>query len=316
MKIRVYPGDDIQAAMTALPDSGGVLVIEGPTAVPTTLTVTKQKIEIYGDGGARLIRSSGMNSALLSCVAPTASARLLIENLYLDGEKGSNTLGCGLRAYGYDGLRLVKLQGQNNPESGFWLGHSTIATKGVEIIDCHAGQNDQHGGVLQNVWDFKIRGGTWGANGIAAATDDTVGNNIYIWGGGEGHISDLSSDGMDGQVGRNGIALSGTSYVVLDGIFCHYNRAHGVLIYASNNITIGGGSQIIDNSRLGAGLGAGVRLVDSYDCLVVGNRITGALQIGVLEAGVSDWNRFWHNYARGCQTEAIVVGPNSRWVEG
>ena len=251
--VAVPPGGSIQAAIDALPATGGqVLLTANTTYVLTTgVTTTKPNVRLSAPGWGTVIqRASSLTTGALVNLQGAGS---IIENVTIDGN--------GVVPTNYSGFSEVAVSGANST-----VRNCNIMNGKGTIHLTLAGANSK--ALFNTIAGLGIDLGLETGYGIWAITGATVlieGNAITGTG-----IDGIGFDGAGSRVVNNRVS----------GCHCYTGGGGGQIAYYSSNSTR---MAIIEGNHIGPGGGPaadGIEISGQY-CLVVGNTVEGVAGLGI-----------------------------------
>lgn len=298
------------AADAALPANGGRIIIPGGIYLLDQFIPTKSNTWLQGAGNQATIlrRRNGSNQDLIFAAPAIHKTRLIISDLYIDGNKANNTSGHGINVSDWDVITLFNVQSNDNPGDGIRIGSVVIQNVAdVDIINSRAGNNNGNGLHLIQISGSKVYGGTYGPNGLSSDVTDNTGINVWIEGGGEPEIVAVVVDGGGGAIGRSNIQINQVSVFSILGCRIGFARANGILVTASAADGTIVGNVVHDSSQIGSGQNNHIRILNSTDVLVSSNRLRGSLAQAVVEAGTANANLIKGNDVVGTLSPFITL---------
>lgn len=270
----------IRAAITAANTAGGgvVLIKEGTYNIGASLSFTSySNVIVRGMGwGTKLILDNGIDSSVLVF---TTSNNIIIENLYIDGNKDNQTYGYGVKLAGCSDVIINKVYTYHCRTHGITaeVQGATNCTN-IMISNCRSDANREDGIVLANCSQSTITGCVCSnaelssANGIAcystdaSSTKNTITGNVCY---GNGAI---------------GINLEGSNFITASSNVCYDN------VVGINTLTTGGGqagyNNIISNNIVHSNSNIGIQLsgVGVTNIIINGNQVYNSGNAGIQTA--------------------------------
>jgi parallel beta-helix repeat protein len=292
---------EINAAITALPATGGeVVILDGTYNITAKINVAKNNVSIRGNGNATILKRMYNSSTGEGVITLTSRSGCKIANLQVDGNKASYTA-------------------SNN--FGIYLSSSSNNT--VTGNTCNNNNND--GIRLYSSSNNTVTGNTYNNNsnyGIylySSSSDNTVTGNTCNNNSTGIYLSSSSNNTVTGNTCNNtvtGIYLySSSNNNTVTGNTCNNNSNYGIRLSSSSNNTVTGNT-CNNNSNYG------IRLYSSSNNTVTGNtciRGTGqtsdytSSQYTIQLGTTSNYNLISSN---NCMGKAVVIGGgtgNSVW---
>ncbi len=196
---------EINAAITALPATGGeVVILDGTYNITAKIDVTKDNVSIRGNGNATILKRMFNSSVSEGVITLTSRSGCKIQGLQIDGNKATYTA-----SYNY-GIYLTSSSSDNT------ITGNTCNNNSYGIFLDSSSNNTITGNTCNNN-DFGIRLNS--SSNENTVTGNTCNNNSY------------------------GIYLSSSSNNTITGNTCN-NNDFGIRLYSSSNNTITGNTCI------------------------------------------------------------------------
>jgi parallel beta-helix repeat protein len=245
---------EINAAITALPATGGeVVILDGTYNITAKINVTKDNVSIRGNGNATILKR-GFNSPVKEGVITLSSrSGCKIANLQIEGNKtgytNSNNYGIYLSS---SSDNTVTGNTCNNNNYGINLSSSSKNT----ITGNACNNNNSNGIYLGGSSNNTITGNTCNnnnSNGIylsLSSNENTITGNACNNNNSNGINLDASSNEntITGNAcnnnNSNGINLNASSNNTITGNTCNNNNSSGIYLGGSSNNTITGNTCI------------------------------------------------------------------------
>jgi parallel beta-helix repeat protein len=193
---------EINAAITALPATGGeVVILDGTYNITAKINVTKDNVSIRGNGNATILKRMFNSSVREGVITLTSRSGCKIANLQIEGNKTSytNSNNCGIYLNASNNS-IITDNTCNNNNRGIYLSSSSNNT----ITGNTCNNNTNHGIYLAT------------SSSSNAVTGNTCNNNDY------------------------GIFLSASSNNTVTGNACNNNNSYGINLYSSSSNTVTG----------------------------------------------------------------------------
>ena len=323
----VLPGGSIQAAIDALPSTGGVVTLlpDVTYLLPSTLTINQPNVTLQGSGWNTIIRrTAGMTGHLVE--ANASATRFVIRNVTADGNGPANTAGnfeicvngansliqhcqvINAGAQGHIALSGADSRADDNTITG--LGSATQGGYGIWAI----------GGDKVFVTNNHITGTAIDAIGFNGAGTQVVGN----------HIANCQCYAADSTIGGGQIAHYAVQPSPYDGALIAGNviergggeASTGIELYGQNVTVIG---NVIKNQQA---QGITLSYISGTDngILISGNTVmncgqraasnapwvfSGISVFGPLDNIVITGNRFVDTQATPTQTWGVYINPGA-----
>ena len=235
---------EIQAAINALPSTGGeVVVLDGTYNITASINVNKNNVTLRGNGNATVLKRmwSGSNH---SGVIQVSSSYCHIENFYINGNKENYNSSNNTGIYINSDNNTITGNTCNNNNTGIYINSDSSNN----TITRNTSNNNSIGIYIYNSSNNTITGNTGNDNSTGiyidsdnnTITGNTCNNNntgIYI-------NSDSSNNTITGNTSNNnsiGIYIYNSSDNTITGNTCNNNSNTGIYIYnSSDNNTITG----------------------------------------------------------------------------
>lgn len=273
----------INAAITALPDGGGVVYLSEGTFTLGAAVVLDSNVALVGSGAGTIVKLG--DALTINGITADTKSNLLIANLKVDGNRANQTTGGSELLQ--NGIYLVACA--NSKVSNCWAvncfgsginlsGNNTYCTVGYNYLENNnrnglylnfsennhnaivgnvAYNNDFHGFAISQSRYNAITANTAISNGHSGFSIDgaATGNSVT---GNTAH-----SNGWRGMVFEAEVAGAYPSFCTISSNTCAYNNKEGIAITgASDNLVIG--NTVYNNSQEGANLYDGIRLAEGY----------------------------------------------------
>ena len=242
---------EIQAAINALPSTGGeVVVLDGTYHITASINVNKNNVTLRGNGNATVLKrmwGSTTNQGVITVSANTCTVR----RLKLDGNKTSYNTSYNYSIYLYNSSNSTVTGNtcNNNGANGIYLYNSSNST----VIGNTCSNNSSSGINLYNSSNSTVIGNTCSNNSSSGiyvnSSNNTITENIcnnntnstYVLVAGIYVAS--SNNTVTGNICNNnslyGIYVSSSNSTVT-GNTCNNNGASGIHLHnSSNNAIIG-----------------------------------------------------------------------------
>ena len=214
---------EINAAITALPATGGeVVILDGTYNITAKIDVTKDNVSIRGNGNATILKRMFNSTAYEGVITLTSRSGCKIANLQVDGNGSSYTqiYNCGIHLYSSNS-NTVAGSPCNNNNYGIYLD----ASSSNNTIAGNTYNNNDEGIYL------------YSSSSSNTITGNTCNNNSY---GIDLVVS--SSNTITGNTCNNndfGIYLYSSSNNTVTGNTCNNNSSGIYLTNSSNNTSTG-----------------------------------------------------------------------------
>jgi len=304
----------INNAISALPSGGGIIyLLEGTYNLTGPITITKSNVAIIGSGKATVLKrmwnSSSDEGVITVGDATNAYEGILIENLAIDGNKGSYANSTNHAIFFKKYITKSKIKGnwiQNSAGYGIYF-YATASgeSNSYNIIEGNDIRSNLRGIYLYFSSNNTISGNTVQGNGYGISpsysSNNTITGNTVQGNGWYGVLLYSSSNNtITGNTvqgnGWYGVFLySSSNNNTITGNTVQGNGYHGVLLSSSSNNTISG-NKIHDNGGSGAYDGISISS-NSNANLISSNDITDTAGTGyAINISTSDCN---NNYLVG-----------------
>ncbi len=245
---------EINAAITALPATGGeVVILDGTYNITAKIDVTKDNVSIRGNGNATILKRIYNSSTVEGVITLTGRSGCKIANLQIEGNKTSytNSNNCGIYLFSSSNNTITG-NTYNNNDIGIYLFSSSNNT-----ITGNTYNNNDVGISLGNSSNNTITGNTYNNNSYGiylfsssnnTITGNTCNNNSYGI-----YLDNLDNNTITGNTCNNndvGIFLfSASNNNTITGNTYNNNNYGIYLFYSSNNNTITGNT--CNNNNVG-----------------------------------------------------------------
>ncbi len=227
---------DIQSAIDALPDEGGVVYIkEGTYTITSTITINKDNVALIGAGKATKIQTT-THSRFLH--AENVEGIIIKDIFFSDSVDNRN-----------GGIRFVTVS--NSMITGCWF--DGIRYTAIYLVDDCNRVLVSHN-ILTNGWGTGI--------GCEGATNTIITNNI---------VTDYDLEGISIKSYTHeydGIGEVKSDYSIITGNHCNNNGYNGIIIQAKNCILK---NNICKNNDVGIFIGTLTDPADTDGNVIVGN---------------------------------------------
>jgi len=248
--------EEIIAALTALPTTGGeIVILDGTYNITASINIPKDNVSIRGSGNATTLKR--MYNSTNTDSGPTARGLITLN------EKS----GCKIQGLQIDGNKATYTVSYNY---GIYLSSSSNNT--VTGNTCN---NNSYGISLQSSSNNTVTGNTcnnssYGIYLYSSSSDNTVTGNTCNNNNSYGiFLSSSSNNTVTGNTCNNnsyGIFLSSSSNNTVTGNTCNNNSSYGIYLYSSSSDNTVTGNTCNNNSS------DGIRLFSSSsDNTVTGN---------------------------------------------
>lgn len=297
----------LQAALNAIPSSGGTLFIPaGNYIVGTTLEIPVDRpVKIVGAGmkSTRIKLKNAANTVVMdfagavpaSYTNPDNFDYLTISDLTIDGNKANNTTGTyGLVISFADYFVLDRISVINCKSQGARLLNCDEGTILNSFFTVNGSGGGQDGGI-------RLSSGTHDIAIIGCGIESNTGAGLSC-----GALAESSIIGNNFWSNTFDMDLNAVVNCVVAGNVCEAATSHGILLQATavkNSIY---GNQIFSCTT------DGIRINDSMDNSIIGNVVNGVGGVGINERLTSDRNLITGNQLVSNTGGSVVkVGANS-----
>jgi parallel beta-helix repeat protein len=260
---------EINAAITALPATGGeVVILDGTYNITAKINVAKNNVSIRGNGNATILKRMYDSSTGEGVITLTGRSGCKIANLQVDGNKTSYTNSNNYGIYlNNSSNNTITGNTCNNNEYGIRItGNNNTVTGNT----CN--NNSSSGIYLSSSSNNTVTGNTCNNNnyGIylySSSNHNTVtGNTCYNNSSYGIYLYSSSNNTITGNTCNNneyGIRLYSSSNNTFTGNTCNNNNSHGIYLGSSSNNTVTGNT--CNNNNYG------IYLTSSSNNTVTGN---------------------------------------------
>jgi parallel beta-helix repeat protein len=222
---------EINAAITALPATGGeVVILDGTYNITAKINVTKDNVSIRGNGNATILKRMFNSSANEGVITLTGRRGCKIANLQVDGNKTSYTGGSNFGIY-------LDASSNNNTVTGNTCNNNTY---GIYL------EFSSNNTIIGNTCNNNTYGIYLGESSDNTIIGNTCNNNTYGI-----YLGESSDNAVTGNTCSNnedfGIYLFFSSNNTLTGNTCNNNNSGICLEDSSNNNAITGNTCIRGN---------------------------------------------------------------------
>jgi parallel beta-helix repeat protein len=244
---------EINAAITALPATGGeVVILDGTYNITAKINVAKNNVSIRGNGNATILKRMYNSSTGEGVITLTSRSGCKIANLQVDGNKASYTASNNFGIYlSSSSNNTVTGNTCNNNSTGIYLSSSSNNT----VTGNTYNNNSNYGIYLYSSSNNNtVTGNTCNNNNndgiyLSSSSNNTVTGNtcnntvtgIYLY-------SSSNNNTATGNTCNNnsnyGIRLSSSSNNTVTGNTCNNNSNYGIRLYSSSNNTVTGNTCI------------------------------------------------------------------------
>ena len=250
---------EIQAAINALPSTGGeVVVLDGIYHITASINVNKKNVTLRGNGNATVLKRmwSGSNN---NGVIQVSNSYCHIENFYINGNKenynGGNNFGIYLSGNNTNTTITGNICNGNN-NSGIYLG-SDSTNNTVTGNTCN---NNSYGINLYNtntnttITENICNNNSYGIYLYNNNAHNTITGNICNGNNSYGiHLYSNNTNTVTGNTCNNnnsGIYLTRTDASTITGNICNGNNNSGIHLYSNNTNTVTGNTCNNNNSGI------------------------------------------------------------------
>ena len=218
--------EEINAAITALPATGGeIVILDGTYNITAKINVTKDNVSIRGNGNATILKRMYNSSVKEGVITLTSRSGCKIANLQMEGNKTSyiHNNNYGIYLSSSSDNTVTGNTCNNNYGSGIYLSESSNNT--VTYNTCN---NNNYGIRLSSSNNNTVTGNTCN-NGSSSS------HGIYL--------SESSNNTVTGNTCNNnnrGFYLSSSSNNTITGNTCNNNSSYGIYLYSSSDNTVTG----------------------------------------------------------------------------
>jgi len=277
--------EEINNAITALPASGGeIVILDGTYYITASINIPKDNVSIRGNGNATILKRMYNSTNAEGLITLNGKSGCKIQGLQIDGNKAKYTASSnhGIYLYSSSNNTITGITCNNN-SSGIRLSSSSDNT-----VTGNACKNNSYGIFLDSSNNNTVTGNTCNNNssyGIFleefSANNTVTGNtcnNSYI---GIHLYSSSNNNTVTGNTCNNnssyGIYLSSSSINTVTGNTCN-NNSSGIQLRWSNNNTVTGNTCIRGTGQtsdydsdqytiLLSGTGNNYNLISSNNCM-------------------------------------------------
>jgi parallel beta-helix repeat protein len=315
---------EINAAITALPATGGeIVILDGTYNIAAKINVTKDNVSIRGNGNATILKRMFNSSVVEGVITLTGRSGCKIANLQVDGNKTSytNYRNSGIYLDSSSNNTVTCNTCNNNNNYGIYLGSSsnnntvtgnTCNNNSSYDINLSSSSNNTVTGNTCNNSNYGIRLSSSSNNNTVTGNTCNNNNNYGI---------DLSSSSNNTVTSNTcsdnsrGINLSSSSNNTVTSNTCSDN-SYGIYLASSSNNTITGNTCNNNSNN-------GIRLSSSSNNTVTGNtciRGTGQTSDYASDQYTIQLQGTNNNYnlisSNNCMGKAVVISGgtgNSAW---
>jgi len=306
----------IQAAINALPSTGGKVFLPAGTYSITSTTTIPSNVWIEGAGASSTIlyvQNNSNCSVFANSDQTNGNTNIKISNLKIDGNKSNNTSGYGIYFKYVDNSQVENCFIYNTAWEAIYFYGSEKNIVSHNIVDGSGGYGirfytGSHNIITDNLVQNNVYTGIFSGSYYTTIANNVVKNNST--GGGTGGISSsgkystVANNVCEGN-GHAGISLSsGGDYSVVSGNVCKGNSWQGINVYGADySIIIG--NKLHDNG--GSDGYSGLRIKESINNFIIGNAITDTAGTGyaIEIASDSTGNYLSNNYYSGTGASSI-----------
>ena len=288
----------INAAISALPNGGKVLIKKGTYSITASINLASN-IALVGEGPGTILRiPDNFNADLYGVIAGSGVNHVLVANLRIDGNKANQTAGTQVGIYftsvTYSEVRRCWVENTRSAAIAFYsdVNHSTIAKNTCRgndgyciylysshnntVIGNTCQGNSNYGILLGNSNNNTVAGNTCqgnGAHGIYltyANGNAVVGNTcqgngacgIFVYGYNSHNA--VTGNTCLGNANAGIEVNSNSSSNTVVGNICQGNGGDGILLAHGSNNNIVAGNSLLGNSQMTDNANDGIRVM--YDC--------------------------------------------------
>ncbi len=239
---------EINAAITALPATGGeIVILDGTYNITAKIDVTKDNVSIRGNGNATILKRMFNSSVKEGIITLTSRSGCKIANLQIEGNKTSHNdyKNCGIYL---DASSSNTVTGNtcNNNFYGIYL----INSSNNNTVTGNTCTNNNHGIYLD-------------ASSSNTVTGNTCPNNLTSI-----YLSASNNNTITGNTCNNnnsyGIHLSSSNNNTITGNTCNNNNTYGIELYSSSNNNTVTGNTCTNNNQ-------GIYLFNSSNNTITGD---------------------------------------------
>jgi len=244
---------EINAAITALPATGGeVVILDGTYNITAKINVAKNNVSIRGNGNATILKRMYNSSTGEGVITLTSRSGCKIANLQVDGNKASYTASNNFGIYlSSSSNNTVTGNTCNNNSTGIYLSSSSNNTVtgntcnnnsnyGIYLYSS-SNNNTVTGNTCNNNSNYGIYLSSSSNNTVTGNTCNNTVTGIYLY-------SSSNNNTVTGNTCNNnsnyGIRLSSSSNNTVTGNTCNNNSNYGIRLYSSSNNTVTGNTCI------------------------------------------------------------------------
>ena len=218
---------EINAAITALPATGGeIVILDGTYNITAKIDVTKDNVSIRGNGNATILKRMFDSSAKEGVITLTGRSGCKIANLQVDGNKTiyTNSNNTGINLTSSSSNTVTGNTCNNNSSSGIYLTSSSSNTvTGNTCNNCNTGilltssssNNTVTGNTCNTNNNFGINLTSSSSNTVTGNTCNNNGSGIYL-----NTASNNTVTGNTCNDCNTGILLGGSSNNTITGNTC------------------------------------------------------------------------------------------------
>jgi parallel beta-helix repeat protein len=267
---------EINAAITALPATGGeIVILDGTYNITAKIDVTKDNVSIRGNGNATILKRTYNSSGSEGIVTLTGASGCTIEKLYIDGNKANYTTTNNFGIYLASNCNDTTITGNtcnNSKGTGICLAPGCNDTT---ITGNTCNNNNTGIDLAPNCNDTTIAGNTCNNNstGICLApncNDTTITGNTCNWNSRGIFLESSRDNTVTGNTCNNnnnhGIYLGSSSNSAVTCNTCNWNN-RGIYLYTSSDNTVTGNTCNSNSNH-------GIYLEFSSNNTVTGNTCT------------------------------------------
>ena len=246
---------EINAAITALPATGGeVVILDGTYNITAKINVAKNNVSIRGNGNATILKRMYDSSTGEGVITLTSRSGCKIANLQVDGNKTSYTSSNNYGIYLYSSSNNT-ITGNTCNNNGTGINLTSSSNNTVTGNTCY--NNNNYGIRLYSSSNNTFTGNTCNNNGsygiylLSSSNENTItGNTCCNNGSFSIYLSDAHNNTVTGNTCNNnscGVYLASSNNNTVTGNTCN-NNYYGIRIYSSSNNNTVTGNTCIDNT--------------------------------------------------------------------
>ena len=306
---------EINAAITALPATGGeIVILDGTYNVTAKINVTKDNVSIRGNGNATILKRMFNSSTAEGVITLTRRSGCKIANLQVDGNNASYTSNnnCGV-FLSSSSNNTITSNTCNNNNCGVFLHSSSNNT-----ITSNTCNNNYYGIYLDSSSNNTCNNNTYNnnKNGIYldSSSNNTCNNNTYN-NNKNGICLDSSSNNntVTGNTCNNsndyGILLNASSNNTVTGNTCSSNNIGIYLTVSSDNLTTSSNNTVTGNTCNSNDYG--IYLYTSGNNTVTGNTCNNSNNTGIYLNASSNNNTVTGNTCNNSNNTGILLNASS-----